>query len=692
MNRAAFPVFFCALLLCAGMSPSSGARMMEIADLPSIVNARSLAVSPAGGVAAYVVNETPRVLEGEEDGTGIMHLYVVRSSARPVLFATVRGRISDVRFSADGKSILFLADREDDEYVSVYSISLDGGEARKVFAHVADITAYALSPDGARLFFVATGKEPEYRKERAEKGFNAYAYEEQIPFASVWTAGLHDGESEASILYDGGHVSAIELSPDGRWIAAAVAPSPLIDDNLIARDIRVLNARTGTVRSTVDVPGKLGGFRISPDSSRIAFHGAADTADPSTGVLTIADMDTGVFRQIDAGAAQHVMDVEWTDKDEILAVVHRGLSGTLWVYAPDGSVKRVPDISAALIARDVAAGGGSVFMIADSPSHPREVFSVGASGAGRTGNHNEWLDDVDLAEQRPFSYEARDGRQIEGVLLVPAGRRKPRRGWPLVLGVHGGPESHFSNGWVTRYADPGQFAAARGYAVFYPNYRGSTGRGVAFSKEHQDDYAGKEFDDLVDAVEALSGAGLVDRRRVGITGGSYGGYAAMWGATAFSDYFAASVAFVGISNQISKFGTSDIPREMYYVHSLRWPWEDNWLNLLERSPLYHAGRSSTPLLILHGEKDTRVHPSQSMELYRSIKLRTAVPVRLVLYPDEGHGNRSAAAQMDYAYRMMRWMDTYLADADSRMKPLPPFEYDPESIPVSGKTGDRGRGR
>jgi dipeptidyl aminopeptidase/acylaminoacyl peptidase len=147
----------------------------------------------------------------------------------------------------------------------------------------------------------------------------------------------------------------------------------------------------------------------------------------------------------------------------------------------------------------------------------------------------------------------------------------------------------------------------------------------------------------------------------------------MWGATAQTEHFAAAVAFVGISNQVSKFGTSDIPNEMHLVHSLKWPWEDNWMNLLERSPIFHAGKSTTPTLIMHGEEDTRVHPSQSMELYRSMKVRTNTPVRLVFYPGEGHGNRKAAAQYDYSLRFMRWMDTYLGESATRNDPMPEID-------------------
>ena len=145
----------------------------------------------------------------------------------------------------------------------------------------------------------------------------------------------------------------------------------------------------------------------------------------------------------------------------------------------------------------------------------------------------------------------------------------------------------------------------------------------------------------------------------------------MWAASALSEHFAAAVAFVGISNQLSKFGTGDIPREMYNVHSRAWPWED-WMWMLERSPVFHADKTRTPLLILGGDKDPRVHPGQSLEMYRHVKLRTSTPVRLVIYPGEVHGNRHTAAQFDYSLRFERWMNHFLKGPGGD---APPYEID-----------------
>jgi dipeptidyl aminopeptidase/acylaminoacyl peptidase len=339
----------------------------------------------------------------------------------------------------------------------------------------------------------------------------------------------------------------------------------------------------------------------------------------------------------------------------------------------------LPTETPPLLSIDLSRDGMSGAFLGQSPSHPTEVFFLqqGEKAARRLTNSNPWLDEMRLARQEVVRYPARDGREIEGILVRPLNENVGKR-YPLILVVHGGPEAHYRNGWLTRYSSPGQLGAARGFMVFYPNYRGSTGRGVAFSKLGQADAAGREFDDLVDAVEHLAATGLVDEDRVGITGGSYGGYASAWGATYYSDRFAASVMFVGISDNVSKMGTTDIPYEMYLVHHRKWLWED-WDYFRRRSPIYHVEKARTPLLILHGKEDPRVHPSQSLELYRQVKLLGETPVRLVLYPGEGHGNRRAASRIDYNLRMMRWMEHYLKDPDRRDASPPPPGIDYEAL-------------
>jgi dipeptidyl aminopeptidase/acylaminoacyl peptidase len=611
------------------------------------------------------------MLAGDKDGSADTHLYVIGNgkNAKPVKFIGNKDGVSSLQFSADGETLFFKSKREDDKMTSLYSISMSGGEALKRFEFETSIGDYAVSDDGSTLYFVAREKQKE--DELKKKGFKAYVYEEDQRLASLWSVALGDSEAKATKLFEGGNVSDFDLSQDNKMIVAAVAPTNLIDDYYMQRDLHVIDLKSGEVTATVDIPGKLGSFEFSENGKHIGLLAGTDIHDSSNGVLMVAETKSGKLTQLTPDAEQHIVDIDWMGKD-ILAVAHRGVESAVILYETDGDIKRTYKTPDDIVVRSVDIGKGEIRFIADSPKHPREVFELTRSKTTKLSNNNAWLKDIDLAEQSTFNFKARDGRIIEGLLMQPSGEA-PAGGWPLIMAVHGGPEAHYSDGWLTGYSTAGQYAVADGYAVFYPNYRGSTGRGVAFAKEHQNDYAGAEFNDLVDGVDALAEAGVINRDRVGITGASYGGYASMWGATALSEHFAASVAFVGISNQVSKFGTSDIPNEMQLVHSLKWPWEDNWMNLLERSPVFHAGKAKTPILILHGEEDTRVHPGQSMELYRSIKVRTETPVRLVFYPGEGHGNRKAAAQYDYALRLMRWMDTYLSEDATRTTPMPEFD-------------------
>jgi dienelactone hydrolase len=264
-----------------------------------------------------------------------------------------------------------------------------------------------------------------------------------------------------------------------------------------------------------------------------------------------------------------------------------------------------------------------------------------------------------------------------------AGRRcrHPHIGQAEQAGVQDQDDDAYSNGWITNYNALGQVAAAKGIAVFYPNYRGSTGYGVEFSMKGQKDAGGKEFDDLIDGVDHLIKMGLVDEKKVGITGGSYGGYATAWGATYYSHRFAAGVMFVGISDWISCSGTTDIPQEMFLVHHRKWLWDD-WEYFKKASPIAHLDKAKTPLLILHGKNDPRVNPGQSLELYRHLKVRNQAPVRLVLYPGEGHGNRRAASKLDYNIRCLQWMEHYLKGPGGAM---PAMEIDYRLTPAEKKT-------
>jgi len=640
----------------SGTSNAAENKGLTLEDIAKIESVGSFQVSPDGQWVAYT-KSNKREPYVDDDGPAWSELYVkpVGSDAKP--FITGKVNIGSVRWSKDSKKIYYIAMRNDDTFAGVYSIPVDGGESQKVVGTKNNILSYSLNSTGDKLVFIAKEGAPDHKEQLVLKGFQAKVYEEDIKDVNAWVYPLNNDDAEPTKLDIDGSVISAKFSPVADQLLVQVSPTPLIDDIYMKKTLQVVDLE-GDVVAKFKTEGKQGKAVWSTDGENIAFIGANDYNDPTAGALYIANLDDETVSKRVTNDNSHVMDVEWHN-DDLIYIEHKGLESRVVKAAVKRRIAAMPlvDYGNGIQRSLSVANNGAVYVLADTANHPRELFAITGAGMQRLTNSNTWLDEVELAKQEAFEYEARDGLKIQGVLVYPLNYKKGKR-YPMIAFIHGGPEAHRSNGWNTRYADPIQAVAAKGYFAFIPNYRGSTGRGDEFARLDQHAYADPEFTDILDGKLALVDKGMVDGDKVGITGGSYGGYATAWSATKLSEHYAAAVMFVGISNQLSKFGTTDIPNEMHAVHARAWPWDDfQWM--LETSPIYHVKNAKTPLLIMHGDSDTRVHPSQSMELYRYVKTLGQAPVRLVLYPGEGHGNRKAAGQYDYSLRLVRWMDHYL---------------------------------
>lgn len=664
-----------ALLASALTLPATPAlaRDMTPEDVVRIEYTGTVAVSQDGSHVAYTRVHSPDVTTGEDNGTPDQQLFLADGAMDVRAYLPEDMSVSSIGFTPDGSMATFLWSAEDDDR-AVWGIPVNGGSYRKL-AGVSDVAvrSYAFSPDGGQIYMLTAAAPDEDRDSEAEDGFNSVVYEEEFELNRMFVANVAqamtggDVDAEPRELDMPGYVSSFDLSPDGETAMIVSAPSPLVDDSLTSQRVHLLSLVSGDL-VTVETPGKLGDVEFSPDGRQLSLIAGVDENDPAATTLHLVDTATGNYRALNEGAAEAAVDTEWMADGRLAAIVHVGAQSVLRFYSESGDEEREFN-PGDLILTSLEQGGNRLVVEANSPEHPNELFAFNRGEFTRWTNHNPWLSEIDFGEQRTYTYQARDGQEVEGILILPVDG-VPSGGAPTIFDVHGGPEAHESNGWVTNYSGPGQVAAGQGYAVFLPNYRGSTAYGVDFSKQHSGNYTDPEFTDLVDAKNFLVEMGIADPDRVGITGGSYGGYATAWSSTYNSEEFAAGVMFVGISNQISKVGTGDIPNEMYLVHARQWPWED-WQHFLEVSPIYYTDRADTPLLIMHGTADTRVNPGQSLELYRYIKLRRPdTPLRHVQYPGEGHGNANAAARYDYHLRMMRWFDTYLMTGD-RDAPLPP---------------------
>jgi dipeptidyl aminopeptidase/acylaminoacyl peptidase len=650
----------------------------RISEIRSVAQ---VAVSPDGGQVAYTVS-VPRRPFVDPDGPAWSHLYLLDvATGESRLFVAGEVNISGLRFSPDGRSVLYLSRREGDSNRVLYAIPVGGGESERLLEHSTSIGSYSLSPSGDRVAFLATDAEPAIRGSLRADGFKAVAYEEDERFSRAWIARWEPSSATFAnpvLLELEGNASSLSWSPAGDLISVALAPTPLVDDTYMHRRLHVVDAESGAVVARIENPGKLGATSWSPDGEQLAFISGETINDPKEGRLMVADSRSGAFRDLVPGYEGHFTLASWSDDHTIRFLADVGTETEVGQVRDDRTNRSmlVAPGSAVYTSFSMSRDGDVMALTGESAAHPSELFTrVGGGVPERATDSNPWLADMRLAPQEVVRWTARDGLELEGILVRPLNEASGRA-YPLIVHVHGGPEAHNRNGWLTSYSRPGQIAAARGIAVLYPNYRASTGRGVEFSMLDHADMGGREFDDVVDGVDHLISQGLADSARVGVTGGSYGGYATAWLSTYYSERFAAGVMAVGISNQISKVGTSDIPDEMYLVHTRLRPWDD-WELFLERSPVYWADRSTTPLLILHGTEDKRVNPGQSMEMYRHLKLRGQAPVRLIFYPGEGHGNRNAAARLDYNLRSLRWLQHYLVGPGGEM-PDRDLDYEEDS--------------
>ena len=664
------------LALAIGLSSSLAFAQSAITveDIPKVKSVIQTSISPDGESVAFT-RSLPRKLYVDENGSNYSELYVVDDEGVERPFITGSVNIKSLQWSNDSKTIYFLAKLKDDKFTSLYQIPVDGGQAQAVMSlNGTSISSYQLSPDNKQLALLAMPAADKSDKELKKLGFKAEVYELGLKNKQLFVVDLakEDKPLSPTAINIDSYVSDVNWSADSEKLLVKTQPTALIDDRYTKSMWHLYDIANEKVTLSFKTQGKLGDAELSHDGKYVAILGAEDKHDPATGRLFIADTETAKITEWLPNFMGHVVDFEWSRKRNTLNFIANvgTQSFVASIKAGSNKYKKLVDEGQFIATRlSVSDSDKTLALRGNSAKHPNEVFIVRSKKAKRLTDSNSWLNDKRFAKQETIKLNARDGVELDGVLVYPLDYKKGTR-YPLIMSVHGGPESHDKDGWITNYSRPGQMGAARGYAVFYPNYRGSTGKGVDYSKLGQNDYAGKEFDDLVDFKNHLVDMGLVDSKRVGITGGSYGGYASAWGATKLTEHFAASVMFVGVTNQLSKFGTTDISNEMYLVHARSYPW-DKWQWYLERSPIYWAGQSETPLLIMHGKDDPRVHPAQSMELYRYMKVQ-GKDVRLVYYPGEGHGNRKVAAQYDYSLRLMRWMDNYLIEGK---KDMPDYEID-----------------
>ncbi|MFP4557159.1 MAG: S9 family peptidase [Bacteroidales bacterium] len=637
----------------------------KLSKLESVIE---VAISPSKEHVAYTLS-VPRSLNNEP-GSEFRELHVINlKNGETTKLITGEQSAYSIDWTPKGDAVTFRSNLSDASGMQLYKADIVKKQVELLFAFERSIYQYEYINENNIIFRSIEPENPKL-KELKEKGFNISVFEEEARHINLYHHDLSSGETRQ--LTRDVTVFDFTTSPNGKMVAAAVAPQNLVDDSYMFKKIHIINLETGDISLAVDNPGKLGNMAWSPDGKKLAFRSASKLEDSVVGSLFVIDIPNDKefhqLRNYAHGLEMSIIDVAWKDESTLLFAAEEGVDVIL-------SEQRLNDRSRTkltqpgdVIFRHFHYVDGLVAFAGNTPTHPSEVYTLSLgkrSKLTRVTNSNEWLKNIKLAKQEKIEYNARDGMRIEGVLLYPLNYEEGKQ-YPLITYIHGGPEAAIQNGWVTRYSTWGQVASASDYFVFMPNYRASSGRGVDFTMAGYADLVGVEYDDVLDGIDHLIEIGYVDKDKVGMGGGSYGGYFSAWSATKHTDRFAASVVFVGISNQVSKRNTTDIPWEDYHVHWGFWNHE-NFDKVWDASPIKYAHQSKTPTLILHGTHDPRIHPEQGLQLYRALKLHGQAPVRLVWYHNEGHGNRINLNQYDYLIRTMDWFDHFLKEDKSKDK-------------------------
>lgn len=653
---------FLSFTLLKGTAHAQG--VMALQEMLALKSIDIASMSPDEKRIAFTQN-VPRKIGSEPSGPDWQELFIVKSKGeiRPLIVGN--NQIERLHWSLDGKQLWLLMRRENDAWFNVYMIRPDGGEAIRVIAKNNHIHGFDLHPEGNRILYWYPSKENSAPSDKLSNksthtDVRVVNYEQQ----SELNHDLHEviingGKSTDLNVWSHGHVVSAQYSPDGKRRLIKGAASYIKDEEVMNAFFSVTDADFQEIVH-INNRGKLAKAIFSPNGDKIAFIGAETPSSPDHAGLFITDISTSKTQKILTEFAGIVTDLSWPETHDIMFLADLGLKTIL----ASKNTRRVSSdynvlFSSGLILRklDAPDDNNTMAIIANYKDHPNELFWYKKQNLLRITDSNPGLKSAVLGEQTIHTFMAQDSIEIQGVLISPEGISNGQA-LPTIIFVHGGPESHVSNGWLSSYLRPVHILANLGFRSFIPNYRGSTGRGDVFLKAGQKDYAGAEFDDLLAAKQWLVKKGYAKANQVGIAGGSYGGYAAAWAATKFSEHFKAAAAVSGISNNISKFGTTDIPSEMLQTHALSEP-QDSWQTWLQASPIYYSDLHNTPLLIMHGQQDKRVHYSQSLELYRHLKYKNQAPVQLLLYPDLGHHVLDIHSKYEQANRLVNWFQQYL---------------------------------
>jgi dipeptidyl aminopeptidase/acylaminoacyl peptidase len=548
------------------------------------------------------------------------------------------------RWSPDGLRLAFLSDREGQS--QIYLLNSAGGEAWALTKGKRAVQSFEWAPDGKSIAFLAPEAKTDDEEKKEKDQDDARVVDRDDRPAHLWTVDVASGETKR-LIGPPWKFSELAWVPAGDRVIVIATDHP--ESDRLTERVFSVSIATPAMTELLAPVGPFSDLRVSPDGTSFGY--AASRVDgPSPHDLFVASVADGHPRNITGTPIDRpVQDYQWRKDGSLLVSVEDGFRDAFWTIERSGRASRLPapGMATSGLALDAA---GHVWFAGQHMNRVSEVYEwdLSAAPTQRT-TINEAFAKVPLLTPEFVRYTSFDGRSIEGALLAPGGRR-PVTPMRTVVLIHGGPTSS----WRDTYEAWGQMLASRGFAVFYPNVRGSTGYGHDFMTLNRGDWGGGDFKDVMAGVDWLEKERIADPEKLGIAGWSYGGYMASWAITQ-TNRFKAAVTGAGMSDLAMEFGTEDGPSYDEWFYGLPYEKPEGFR---KSSPLTYITRAKTPTLILQGDDDVIDPLGQSAALYRALK-RYGVECELVQYPREGHGLREEKHLTDRLTRIVGWFEKYL---------------------------------
>jgi dipeptidyl aminopeptidase/acylaminoacyl peptidase len=642
---AAAAISFAAVALAIGQARPSDEQEKKLTPEASL-NLRSISelqFSPDGVRLAFTVTEPPK-------GTGrLRHIWIYERQGDVVRQVTSSSKSESVpRWSPDGKQLAFLSNRDDDQQ-QIFLMSMSGGEGRAVTKGKRSVKTFEWSPDGARIAFLAPDAKTEEEEKKEKDKDDAKVVDKDDKHARLWILDVATGETRA-LTKTNWNFDELAWLPSGDRVVVKGTDRPESDE--YTERIYSVQIVDGAMKELVAPRGPFGEMRIAPDGKTISYVGAREDG-PEPHDLMLLPVTVRAARNLTGASLDRpVEDYHWQKDGSVVLVAANGFTNLLVSYSPDGARHDLAPSPMAAGSLALAANREIAF-VSQTATQPQEVWLWDQKSAARQLSHlNDSWKQYALVEPEFYNYKSFDGTEIEAALLKPQGADGKTK-LPLIALIHGGPTGRWQNSIETW----GQLLATHGYAVFYPNIRGSVGYGQKFVESNRGDWGGGDFKDVMAGVEDLVKRGIADPNKLGIGGWSYGGYMAEWAITQ-TTVFKAAVSGAGMANLISEFGTEDHPAGDEWFYGVPWEKPEGFLN---SSPFVHLKNARTPTLVLQGDADPIDPLGQSQELYRGLK-RYGVEAEFVVYPREPHGFHEENHLLDRLNRILAWYDKYLKEA------------------------------